>query len=368
MFSLHAEEHRETLRAGDAPQPSAAAGAAFTGEKSVLIDMHAHHLTEGMLDRHDRWGPFVTARGLKVGEWVLGTSTHRQQADDATAKAKLLAKMDLGSRIGRMDASGIDRLVLSVPAHLFMYWASDFGDDYAGIVNDELAAAVSEHPDRFSFWGHANLAEPVAAAKELERAVTQLGAVGLSMGGANFGGMDAHDERLWPVWAKACELDVPLFVHGYNQSVTWQDERTDPFDTTSIVGMCRDETRLFWHLISGGVLDHFPELKVYITHGGGFVPYQLQRFHETNKTMAPDSRNKRDVLEYLTNFWFDLDIHSQNMRRAIVRDLGVERLVYGSNFGGADSHVGDLTEGLELTNEERELIRSGNALELLRLG
>jgi aminocarboxymuconate-semialdehyde decarboxylase len=44
----------------------------------------------------------------------------------------------------------------------------------------------------------------------------------------------------------------------------------------------------------------------------------------------------------------------------------VDRLVYGTNFGGAYAH-GDLTANLDLSDEDREKIRSGNAIQLLKL-
>lgn len=331
----------------------------------MLIDLHAHHISAGMLNRDEHWGPFVNSSGLKVGNWQLGTKTWGT-ADDATAQIDWIERLSVERRLQVMDERRIDRLVLSVPAHMYMYWTGPFGNTYAEIVNEELAATCAEAPERLSFWGHANLSDPVAAAKEIERAVTSLGAKGMSMGGSNFGGLDASDEALDPVWEKLSELGVPVFVHGYNESVTWDDaDRPDRFDTTSIVGMCSDEASLFWHIVNGGVLDRFPGLTFYITHGGGFIPYQLQRFHETNLTMAPDSKNQKPVREYMENFYFDLDLHSVAMRRAVVEDIGSDRLLYGTNFGGADSHAGDLTDGLDLPEVEREKIRSGNALRLM---
>ena len=46
--------------------------------------------------------------------------------------------------------------------------------------------------------------------------------------------------------------------------------------------------------------------------------------------------------------------------------VGVDRCVVGTNFGGAYDN-GDLTAGLGLTDADREKIRSGNAIELLKL-
>ncbi|MCK8688423.1 amidohydrolase family protein, partial [Pseudomonas umsongensis] len=154
----------------------------------------------------------------------------------------------------------------STPSHCFMYWAGDFANEYARLCNDELSAFCRADPDHFDFWCHANLADPLNAAKEIERAVTQLGAKGGCVGGANFNGLEAHDERLFPVWEKLTQLDVPIMVHGFNQSIYWGEKHTDDkFETTSIVGDCVDETLFFWYLICGGALDVFPTLKTYIT-------------------------------------------------------------------------------------------------------
>lgn len=102
-----------------------------------------------------------------------------------------------------------------------MYWAGEFGSEYARICNDEMSAYCRQDPQHFDFWCHANLAEPEAAVQEIERAVTQLGAKGVCVGGTNFNGIETHDERLFPVWEKIEKLDVPIMVHGFNQSIYW---------------------------------------------------------------------------------------------------------------------------------------------------
>jgi aminocarboxymuconate-semialdehyde decarboxylase len=131
--------------------------------------------------------------------------------------------------------------------------------------------------------------------------------------------------------------------------------------------MCYDEARAFWQLTMGGVLDRFPTVRFYITHAGGFIPYQLGRLTEMDETMAPDATNQRPLSAYLDNFWFDPQIHNPIMRRAMIELIGVERLVYGTNFQGSDQIDFDLTDGVGLCEVDREKIKSGNAIELLGL-
>lgn len=333
----------------------------------MLIDIHAHLLTAGMLNRHSFWGPFMKTQGFTVGHFSLGTKQKKKANTDAEAEANLLAAMTHESRRKLMVERGVDQLVMSAPSHAFMYWAGDFGTEYARICNDEMSAYCRQDPDHFAFWAHANLADPVQAAKEIRRAVTQLGAKGVCVGGANYNGLQAYSEELFPVWEVLNELEAPIMVHGYNQSIWLGDKHhEDRFETSSIVGDCVDETLFMWYLICGGALDTFPKLKTYICHAGGMAVFQLGRLADLNASMAPDARNQKPFMDYLSNFWFDLDLHHPALRRGVLEVVGVDRLVYGTNFGGAYGN-GDLTAGMGLNEVDREKIRSGNAIELLKL-
>jgi aminocarboxymuconate-semialdehyde decarboxylase len=319
-------------------------------------------MVPAMFNQHEHWGPFWEG-GLRIGDWRLGS-----KREGAPSLEDFLAdRWGAEPRLAEMDKAGVDKFVFTMPFHMVMYHTDPvFAAQFATAVNDGLAEYCAAAPDRFYFWAHVPMQDPVAAAKEAERAITQLGAKGVSMGGSNFGGgVEADDPALYPVWEKAAELDVPIFVHGYNQSVNWGAKAMDDrYDTTSIVGMNSDETLFYWYLTNGGVLDDFPDLKILITHGGGFVPFQLGRFAATNVTMAPDSKNKKPLGEYNKNFYYDLDIESAIMRRAIVDEVGVEHVLYGSNFGGADTH-GNLTDGMNLPEDDLEKIRSGNTLKMM---
>lgn len=344
----------------------------------MLIDLHGHQPLLGNLEQDPFWGPFWEwdddgTFHLRVGKWVLGLGTIEQKAavEKRTAVPDTRTFFEQNftpdAKVAAMDRRGVDRLVVSQPSHWYMYWAdAAFGRRYAALVNDNLGEFCSAYPARLSHWAHLPMQDPAAAARELDRAVGN-GAVGAGIGGANFGGLELYDAAFNVLWEKACELDVPFFVHGYNQSVTWEDPTVERFDTTAIVGMPYDESRCFWNLTNGGVLDRFPELKVYVTHGGGYVPYQIGRFTGTNEVLG-DAQNARPLDEYLgTNFWFDPLVHNLTMRRAVVDTIGPDRLVYGDNFGGSDGICEDLTEGLDLSPEDRDKICFGNALKLLKI-
>ncbi|MCU1454116.1 MAG: amidohydrolase family protein [Acidimicrobiales bacterium] len=346
----------------------------------MIIDLHAHNPMPALMNQHPFWGPFREVEDedgkvwpLRIGDWTIHLSTPEKEAalkaGVVEAPEEIFAKRaDPAVRIEQMDKAGIDKMVLSITSHCYMYQTEpEWALEYARLYNDESAKYTAPFSDRLYFWAHAPLQDPQAAVGELERAVTQLGAKGLNMGGANFGGLEADSPELYPVWEKACELDVPLWVHGYNQSLNWGERAKDErYEITAIVGMMYDESSLFWNMVCGGVLDQFPELKVIVTHGGGFTPFQLGRFENTNEVLAT-AKNKKPVREYLSNFWFDPLVHDVPMRRAIIDLIGADQLVYGTNFGGADGTREDLLAPLDMPDEDREKIHSGNAVKLLKL-
>ena len=344
----------------------------------MLIDLHAHAPLKGYYNQDPHWGPFFEKHDdghirLRVGHWILTLGSPERRAQVKAGKVLHLDEFqaswdDPSHRLAGMDAVGQDAQVLSVPSHCYMYWTDPaFANRYSRTVNDTLAEHCAKAPDRLFMWATAALQDPVEAAKEIRRACTELGAKGLSAGGSNFGGMEFDDPRMDPIWATLCDLDLPMFVHGYNQSVTWGEKANDDkYETTAIVGMNYDETKAFWYLICGGVLDRFPKLKIYITHAGGFVPYQLGRLAQTIQNLDV-VHNKKPLMDYMTNFYFDPELHEMPMRQALVDVIGADRLLYGTNFGGSDAIRHDLTHGLKMSPEDLEKVRWKNACDLLHI-
>jgi 2,3-dihydroxybenzoate decarboxylase len=85
------------------------------------------------------------------------------------------------------------------------------GRSGGGRTNDRLHEAVQRHPDRFSAFAVLPTANARAAADELERAVTKLGFKGAMVNGMT--GVFHDDKGFWPIWERAAQLDVPIYIH-----------------------------------------------------------------------------------------------------------------------------------------------------------
>src|SRR5262249_24069186 len=114
-------------------------------------------------------------------------------------------------RLAAMDAQAIDLEVLSINP----FWYNRDRDLAAQIVkiqNEMLAELCASKPDRFAAFASLTLQASDLAVRELETAVKKQGLKGAAIGDV-VDGIEFSDPKFYPVWARAEELGVPLFIH-----------------------------------------------------------------------------------------------------------------------------------------------------------
>ena len=174
-----------------------------------------------------------------------------------------------------MDAHGVDVQLLAPTVFTFFYQHEPaLGFACAMLQNDEIAAEVRRHPDRFLGLAGVPLQAPELAAGELARAMTELGLRG-AMIGSHVNGRNLDDPALEPFWAAAEALGAFIFVHPHAGAAP---ERLGSYYLKNLVGLPFETTVAGASLVFGGVLERHPGLKVCLSHGGGFLPYQAGRF------------------------------------------------------------------------------------------
>lgn len=324
------------------------------------IDLHAH----------------FTPRGLRSGnEWF---GAHYERAADGESQLVVRdrrygrdpEKMLLGieARLADMDAVGTDVQVLSVSPLLF----DPERDTEAAVgaardVNDEIAEHVRAWPARFRGLAMLPLPDVAASVAELERAVGVLGLDGAEVD-THVAGL-AWDEPVFePLLAAAEELGAVLFFHPSN-SLIWR--LTGRYHLGNSVGNPIEDILAVSALISGGVFDRHPNLKVVIAHGGGPIPFGIGRI-DRGWLVRPEARDHilQPPSRYLRNLYYDCITWSEPSLRFLVDTVGTDRVVLGSDWPydmGIEAPARWLRAMPSLTESEKELILHGNAERLLRL-
>jgi aminocarboxymuconate-semialdehyde decarboxylase len=124
-------------------------------------------------------------------------------------------------------------------------------------------------------------------------------------------------------------------------------------------------------MIFGGIFEKLPKLKVAFAHGGGSFPGTIGRiqhgFDSRPDLVAID--NNVPPKNYLGKFYLDSLTHHGAMLDYIVKLVGAERVALGSDypFPLGENVPGNLIDSMNFTDEIKEQLLSGTALEWLNL-
>lgn len=123
------------------------------------------------------------------------------------------SRQGISELLAKMDHSGVDMALVHAE-----YEHGDPADE----LNASVAELIAAHPRRFRGVGTISQARPINIMRALPQVTTceQAGFVGISLQPAFFH-TPINDPHLFPVYAKAAELNLTVFVHtGINYGTT----------------------------------------------------------------------------------------------------------------------------------------------------
>jgi aminocarboxymuconate-semialdehyde decarboxylase len=328
----------------------------------LVIDIHAHVMTS---EAEEIAAPLFTPDK----DPFVGFSGPASEAYNKRHFSEIVPNLTQPEqRLRDMDRMGVDIQAISVMPPQFFYWTEpEVGAKLTRMMNDRLQEIVQAHPDRFVGLGALPMQDVDMALVELERVVEELRFRGLEIC-TNVNGVDFDDARFVPFFEKVVEHDLLLVVHpnGFTQG-----ERLSDYYLINTVGMPMDSTVFIARMIFGGVMERFPELKVCVMHGGGYLPFYPARFDHAYEA-RDDCREhiSRAPSTYLAQMYFDTMVFDPEMLGTLVRRWGADHVLLGTDYPfdmGETDPLGLLSRVEGLEEKERSMIAGGNAARLLGL-
>lgn len=274
---------------------------------------------------------------------------------------------DAAARIKDLDKMSIDVQAISPSPILLFYWEEPAAAAYFSRLQNEALHAVAElHPDRYVAFGSVPLQsvpESIAIAEEAKR----MGLKGLEIGTAV--GNKLLDAPIFTPFFEAAEsLDLLLFVHPVEDGIDIDDPINGmlgnvlhfPFRTTLMIE----------RMILRGMFEKHKNLRLCLSHGGGLVAQNIWRLDHASEQRPEFRKNiSQKPSEYLKKIYFDTILHSVAAIDYLIRAVGADRVVIGTDYPmamGDFDPVGRVKE-LKISAEERARVLGGNAAKAIKL-
>jgi len=290
---------------------------------------------------------------------------------------QIIAKLqDLGAqRLADMDATGIDRQIISLTAPGVQVFDAATAVAVARDANDELAEAVRREPQRYSGLTAVAPQNPSAAAAEIERGMRQLGMKGVIIN-SHTQGEYLDDPKFSELLAAAEAENAPIYLHPNTPSNGMIAPLLQCGLDGAIYGFGVETGMHMLRLIVSGVFDRYPGLKVVLGHLGEALPFWLFRLDYMHRATVASQRYahmkplQRRVSEYLRE---NVYVTSSGMAWApairFCQDvLGMDRVLYAMDypyeFVAAEVTA---TDQVPLSDLERRQLFQLNAERVFRL-
>jgi aminocarboxymuconate-semialdehyde decarboxylase len=306
-----------------------------------------------------RPGRVVDVHAHAVPRELLTAPDHRLRFGARWTSPAPAALTDVPARLAEMDRTGVDVQVVSPWIELSPDELEPAGRTaFLRLLNDGMAELAADHPERLRALALVDRHDPASAAAELVRTAARPGVVGveLAAGGST---LDLHDPAWDRLWAAASECGSFVLLHPWRAG---SPAGISGFRLGDIVDNPAQSTAVVGAMVLAGVLDRFPDLRICVVHGGGFLPYQAGRFDAIARL-----EGERPPGSALRRIYYDSLTHSPEALSWLVAFAGSDRVLLGSDFPfpAGDAAAARAVECAPLTPADRAAVLGGNACRLL---
>lgn len=233
---------------------------------------------------------------------------------------------------------------------------------YNNFVSDWCKA----DPGRFKAVAIVPTLDPTEAARELDRAVSQLGLVGL-MFPTFIPGRNVADSFFHQIYQEAERLGIPVAMHASGS------ETADPYRFSTFLGVhtwshLPEQMVTVISTVYGGLFETFPRLKIgFMESGAGWIPFMMEHMDgefEKRPFDAPLCREKPSTYMTSGRAYYSCEPEEKTIPY-VAKWVGEDNLLYASDYPHWDSEwphtVDELLGRDDLTSSLQAKILGQNA-------
>lgn len=287
------------------------------------IDLHTHFVPRSIpaeAGRNQLW-PSIEHKG-EAGAAVIVDGKVFRVIDSRSWDAK--------RRIEDMSADDVDVQVVSPMPELLSHWfPAEDADALCRHINEGIAELCAAHPRHFIGIGMVPMQGASLAVRRLDE-IKSLGLRGIEIG-THINGVSLGDARLYEIYAAAEQAGLMVMVHPLHP--LGLDRIGGRPELAAVAAFPLEIAFAAVSLMTNGVTERFPTLRILLSHGGGALPWILPRLRHARTVGPPlDGLFLRDPGEMVKSFYYDTILYDRAALDYMAAKVGKDRLVAGSDY------------------------------------
>ena len=294
----------------------------------MLVDMHAHVIPGAL----DAVGTSQDHRGPRIGP--CDDPNARLLENDRGMKFKAIdAFYTAERRLEELERSGVDAEVVSpMPPLLDYALTGPEGLELSRRVNEFVASLCATDAVRLMGMGMIPIQAPDLATAELAR-VRELGLVAVEIA-SNVVGRALHGDEYEDFWAEAERLEMPVFIHA--MPADFGGRLPQGLIPIAAFAVGADALMACAGIITSGLAERHPRLRLAFSHGAGGFPMMLPRaqyFWGRSWNEEPsESGEGLSPAELTRRFFYDGLVFDRRALRFLIDLVGHRQVLVGSDF------------------------------------
>jgi 6-methylsalicylate decarboxylase len=269
------------------------------------------------------------------------------------------AKWTPEKALEQMDQYQIATAVVSVPPH----YDPNTVERIARPTNEFAARLISDHKGRFGGYAFLPMPHVDATLKEIEYALDTLKLDGVGMY-TNYGDKWIGDASFNPVFEELNRRKAVVFTHPITANCC---HSLLPNIGDGTIEWQTDTTRAIANMLFNGAATRYPDVRVIFSHGGGTMPYLVERFQAAARNPKVKALLPEGFSAAAAKFFYDTAWTSNPVAMAALRKVvPLSQIVFGTDYPARSmaDHVKGITGCGVFNTAELEQVQRDNALVL----
>ncbi len=231
----------------------------------------------------------------------------------------------LETAIDVMDRLQTGTGIISLATPSVSVWEGEEQRELTKRVNEFGVDLVAKAKGRLGYFATLPMPNVESTVEEIGRAYDTYHADGVILI-SSYKGVYLGDKIFDPVWAELNQRKAVIFIHPGIPELKPLEGVPQP-----TVDFPMDSTRCALSLVTGGVMERYPDVKIILSHAGGFLPYAALRFAVLLHDYTLKEKPVEDIVKLLKLFYFDTALSSPDGLPSLMSFAAPGHVIFGSD-------------------------------------